>query len=372
MLIISRTSINILKNISNGYSTSSRLQTLRDNLKNSPPLEDFITKSSACSDTHHEQQEPQTPQVVLNKHQPLPPWLKLKIPSGENYTKLKDTLRGLKLHTVCEEAKCPNIGECWSGKDGKGSTATIMLMGDTCTRGCRFCAVKTSRTPPPLDPNEPLNTAEAISKWGLEYVVLTTVDRDDLPDGGAQHFAETVKLIKEKRGDILVECLTGDFGGNLACVEKMALSGMDVYAHNVETVENLQRWVRDHRANYRQSLSVLRHAKQIKPTLITKSSLMLGVGETDDEVRKTMQDLLEIGVDCLTIGQYLRPTKKHMKVEDYIHPDKFAFWKEEGERMGFKYVASGPLVRSSYKAGEFYLSNLLKSRNTTNVAEMQS
>lgn len=284
----------------------------------------------------------------------------MKIPAGENYNTLKQTLRGLKLNTVCEEAKCPNIGECWGGEKGT-ATATIMLMGDTCTRGCRFCAVKTSRTPGPLDPHEPNNTATAIAQWGLDYVVLTSVDRDDLKDGGASHFAETVRLIKEKKPEILVECLTGDFGGDLKQVELMATCGLDVYAHNVETVASLQRWVRDRRANYKQSLSVLAHAKKTNPNLITKTSIMLGHGETDEEVLQTFQDLLDIGVDCVTLGQYLQPTKRHMKVDTYVTPEKFEFWRETGEKMGFKYVASGPFVRSSYKAGEFYLKNLLRN-----------
>jgi len=292
----------------------------------------------------------------------LPQWIKTHPPSGKNYNALKDTLRGLNLHTVCEEAKCPNIGECWSGGEEEVATATIMLMGDTCTRGCRFCAVKTSRKPPPLDPNEPENVSEAIAKWGLDYVVLTTVDRDDLEDGGSHHFAKTVQLLKQKNPKILVECLTGDFGGKLKEVEIMATSGLDVYAHNVETVEALQRWVRDYRAGFKQSLSVLEHAKQITPSLITKSSLMLGVGETDEEVRQTLKDLFNAGVDCVTLGQYLQPTKRHMKVETFVPPEKFEYWKAEGEAMGFKYVASGPMVRSSYRAGELFIKNILNKR----------
>jgi len=280
-------------------------------------------------------------------------------------------VKGLGLATVCEEAKCPNIGECWGGGSTETATATIMIMGDTCTRGCRFCAVKTSRTPPPLDPQEPENTAIAISKWGLDYVVVTTVDRDDLPDSGAHHFVKTVQSIKEKSPKILVECLTGDFKGDLNCVAMMAKSGLDVYAHNLETVEGLQAWVRDRRANYKQSLSVLEHAKKVNPSLVTKSSLMLGLGERDDEVRQAFKDLLAIGVDCVTLGQYLQPTKKHMKVHEYVTPEKFDYWKEEGERMGFKYVASGPMVRSSYKAGEFYIKNIIQ-KNTIPSFKHQS
>ncbi|XP_068606766.1 lipoyl synthase, mitochondrial [Brachionichthys hirsutus] len=292
----------------------------------------------------------------------LPPWLKTEIPIGKNYNKLKNTLRDLNLHTVCEEARCPNIGECWGGGEYATATATIMLMGDTCTRGCRFCSVKTARKPPPLDPNEPCNTAKAIAAWGLDYVVLTSVDRDDVADGGAEHFAKTVSILKERDRQILVECLTPDFRGDLAAVEKIALSGLDVYAHNVETVRELQRHVRDPRANFDQSLSILKHAKKVKPTLLTKTSIMLGLGETNQQILDTLTELREAGVDCLTLGQYMQPTKRHLKVEEYITPERFAHWEKVGNDMGFVYTASGPLVRSSYKAGEFFLKNLLKKR----------
>uniref|UniRef100_A0A8D0D9C5 Lipoyl synthase, mitochondrial n=1 Tax=Sander lucioperca TaxID=283035 RepID=A0A8D0D9C5_SANLU len=282
----------------------------------------------------------------------LPPWLKTEIPIGKNYNRLKNTLRDLNLHTVCEEARCPNIGECWGGGEYATATATIMLMGDTCTRGCRFCSIKTARRPPPLDPDEPYNTAKAIAAWGLDYVVLTSVDRDDIADGGAEHFAKTVSNLKERDSQILVECLTPDFRGDLAAVEKIALSGLDVYAHNVETVRELQRFVRDPRANFDQSLSVLKHAKKVKPTVLTKTSIMLGLGETDQQILNTLTELREAGVDCLTLGQYMQPTKRHLKVEEYVTPERFAHWEKVGNDMGFMYTASGPLVRSSYKAGE--------------------
>ncbi|XP_016369407.1 lipoyl synthase, mitochondrial [Sinocyclocheilus rhinocerous] len=294
----------------------------------------------------------------------LPPWLKTEIPIGKNYNKLKNTLRELNLNTVCEEARCPNIGECWGGGEYATATATIMLMGDTCTRGCRFCSVKTARRPPPLDPKEPYNTAKAIAAWGLDYVVLTSVDRDDIPDGGAEHFANTVSNLKGRNPEILVECLTPDFRGDLAAVEKIALSGLDVYAHNVETVRDLQRHVRDPRANFDQSLSVLRHAKKVKPSVLTKTSIMLGLGETDAQIRAALKELRDSGVDCLTLGQYMQPTKRHLKVEEYVTPEKFAYWEKVGQEMGFVYTASGPLVRSSYKAGEFFLKNLLEKRKT--------
>ena len=214
----------------------------------------------------------------------LPTWLKTPIPTGDNFKKIKADLRGLNLHTVCEEARCPNIGDCWGGSDKSAATATIMLMGDTCTRGCRFCSVKTSRTPPPLDPHEPENTAEALRRWGLGYVVLTSVDRDDLADGGARHFAETIMKIKQKAPEMLVEALTGDYAGDLDMVRLVAQSGLDVYAHNVETVEALTPQVRDRRATFRQSLAVLKAAKDAKEGLITKTSIMLGLGEQEDQL----------------------------------------------------------------------------------------
>jgi len=292
----------------------------------------------------------------------LPPWLKTEIPMGKNFSKLKKDLRGLKLATVCEEARCPNIGECWGGEKGT-ATATIMLMGDTCTRGCRFCSVKTARAPPPLDPAEPVNTAQAVAEWGLGYVVLTSVDRDDLPDAGASHIAETIRELKIAKPELTVECLTPDFAGDLACVEMVATSGLDVFAHNIETIERLTPYVRDPRAKYRQTLSVLKHAKECKENLVTKSSIMVGLGETDDEVVQTMKDLREIGVDCLTLGQYMQPTKRHLKVQEYVTPAKFAHWEKVGKELGFLYTASGPLVRSSYKAGEFFIKNIVEARS---------
>jgi len=219
----------------------------------------------------------------------LPEWLKTPIPNNDNYKKIKKDLRGLNLHTVCEEARCPNISDCWGGSDKSAATATIMLMGDTCTRGCRFCSVKTNRAPPPLDPHEPEHTAEALARWGLGYVVLTSVDRDDLIDGGARHFAETIIKIKEKRSETLVEALTGDFQGDLDMVRLVARSGLDVFAHNMETVEELTPFVRDRRAKFRQSLKVLEAAKEERRDLITKTSIMLGLGETEDQLWATLK-----------------------------------------------------------------------------------
>ncbi|KAF9096080.1 hypothetical protein BGX29_007846 [Mortierella sp. GBA35] len=299
--------------------------------------------------------------------QRLPEWLKTAIPVGKNYTQIKKNLRELKLHTVCEEAKCPNISDCWGGGEHQTATATIMLMGDECTRGCRFCSVKTSKAPKPLDIHEPENTAEAISRWGLDYVVLTSVDRDDLKDGGSAHFAETITKLKQKAPKILVECLTGDFQGDMECVARVATSGLDVYAHNIETVEALSAYVRDPRAKFRQSIAVLAHAKKAKPGLLTKTSMMLGCGETEAEVIHAMDELRKAEVDVLTLGQYMRPTKKHMRVHEYVKPEVFERYQKLAEERGFKYVAAGPLVRSSYKAGEFYISNILKKEKESVV-----
>ncbi len=288
-----------------------------------------------------------------------PDWLRVKAPGGENFKHLKALIADRKLHTVCEEARCPNIGECWSG-----GTATFMLLGDICTRGCKFCAVTTGNPRMQLDPHEPEKIADSVKGLGLKYIVLTSVDRDDLPDQGVSHFVKTVQLSKARNPELLVEVLTPDWRGNLECVREMARSGADVLAHNVETVERLQKTVRDPRAGYRQSLDVLdtykRAAAEAGHRALTKSSIMLGLGETDDEVRACMRDLREVGCDVLTFGQYLQPTPRHLAVAEFVHPDKFEAWRREGEAMGFAYVASGPLVRSSYKAGEFFIENMLR------------
>lgn len=291
-----------------------------------------------------------------------PSWFRVPAPSQSDksrYAEVKNSLDKLDLHTVCEEAQCPNIGECWNG-----GTGTIMLLGDTCTRGCMFCAVKTDSAPPPPDAFEPFKTAEAVYEWGVDYIVLTSVDRDDIADGGASHFAHTVELLKLKKPELLVECLVSDFRGDLDAVKTLAISGLDVYAHNVETVERLQPFVRDARAGYAQSLSTLREAKRVQPGLYTKTSIMLGLGETEEEVIQTMKDLRAIDVDVVTFGQYLRPTDKHLSVVEYVTPEKFDYFRRVGEELGFKYVASGPMVRSSYKAGEFYLEHMIKKERT--------
>ena len=341
--------------------TKRRRTIFTDELNKGPSFDDFV--SGKAKDMLEDPLET----ARKDPNAKLPSWLKVPIPKGKSFHNVKKDVRELKLATVCEEAKCPNIGECWGGKKSE-ATATIMLLGDTCTRGCRFCSVKTNRKPAAPDSMEPENTAEAISRWGLGYVVLTTVDRDDLVDGGARHLAETVQKIKQKALQILVEVLGGDFRGDLSMVEILADSGLDVYAHNLETVEALTPHIRDRRATYRQSLAVLERAKQTNSSLITKTSLMLGFGETDDQVLQTLRDLREIGCDVVTFGQYMRPTKRHMKVVEYIKPEKFDYWRDTALDMGFLYVASGPLVRSSYKAGEAFIENVLKKRKH-NVGE---
>jgi len=281
--------------------------------------------------------------------------LKVRPPSGENYKRIKQTLRAHSLYTVCEEAHCPNIHECWSG-----GTATIMLMGGVCTRGCRFCAVASGHPRGRLDPLEPWKVAKVLKEWGLDYVVLTSVARDDLPDGGAAHFAQTVRLIKEQSPEMLVEVLIPDFRGSVESLRTIVASGADVIGHNIETVERLTPKVRDRRASYRQSLYVLETIKALNPSCYTKSAIMVGLGETEEEVLRTMRDLRSVGVDILTIGQYLRPSPKHLEVQEYVHPRRFRRYRELGEELGFLYVASGPLVRSSYRAGEFFIAGLIR------------
>ena len=288
-----------------------------------------------------------------------PRWLKVKMPGSPRYARIKERARELSLATVCEEAKCPNIGECWGG-----GTATFMVMGDTCTRGCRFCAVKTLKKPPPLDPLEPLNVATAIQEMELDYVVVTSVDRDDVDDGGAQHFANCITEINRLNPNTRVEVLIPDFSGHVGHLLKVVMAQPDVLAHNVETVERLTHPVRDRRAGYKQSLDVLEHTKQIDASRMTKSSIMVGLGERPDEVEQCMRDLRSVGCDFLTIGQYLQPTKKHIDIDEFVHPDQFAAYEALGLEMGFLYVASGPLVRSSYKAGEYFIREYLE-RNAT-------
>ncbi|OAF72061.1 hypothetical protein A3Q56_00152 [Intoshia linei] len=293
----------------------------------------------------------------------LPPWLKTKTTIlNPKVTEMKSKLKKLKLNTVCQEARCPNIDTCWGAEDGL-STATIMLMGQTCTRACRFCSVNTSKTPPPLDECEIENTAFAIKSWGVDYIVITSVDRDDLKDGGSVHISKTINKIKKYSPFIRVECLSPDFGGNETNLKNVASSNLDVFAHNIETVKNLTKFVRDPRASYIQSMIVLKNVKLFNPKLITKSSIMLGLGETDQQIYETLHDLRKCGVDCVTLGQYMQPSKRHLKVKEYVTPEKFNYWERIGNEMGFLYTASGPLVRSSYRAGEFFIKNILHKRN---------
>ncbi|GFP96901.1 lipoyl synthase mitochondrial [Phtheirospermum japonicum] len=365
----SKSSLSILSRFAQSFSTAAPPSPPHPDFQNYPPTLDGLRRrlaeeSPTLSDFIKLQSDQSYSVEVGTKKKPLPKpkWMKESIPGGEKYTQIKSKLRELKLHTVCEEAKCPNLGECWSGGETGTATATIMILGDTCTRGCRFCNVKTSRTPPTPDPNEPTNVAEAIASWGLDYVVITSVDRDDLPDQGSGHFAETVQKLKILKPDILIEALVPDFRGDSGCVEKVAKSGLDVFAHNIETVEELQNVVRDHRANFKQSLDVLVMAKDYAPPgTLTKTSIMLGCGETPDQVVKTMEKVRAAGVDVMTFGQYMRPSKRHMPVSEYITPEAFEKYRLLGMQMGFRYVASGPMVRSSYKAGEFYIKSMIES-----------
>lgn len=286
-----------------------------------------------------------------------PNWLRVRLPDGpeqDEFVDLKSRFRALRLHTVCEEARCPNIFECW----GQG-TATIMILGDICTRGCRFCSVQSGNPGGRVDSMEPENTALALRDMGLAYVVVTMVDRDDLEDGGASHVARTVQRIKEHSPELRVETLVGDFRGRRDDVRTVVQHGRpDVFAHNVEVVPRLQRRIRDARCSWDCSVEVLRDAKRFGAR-ITKSSLMVGIGEETEEVFESMRLLREADVDVITLGQYLRPTPRHAAVERYVEPEEFAAFERAGREMGFAYVASGPLVRSSYRAAEAFLHGML-------------
>jgi len=280
---------------------------------------------------------------------------------GENYLKLKELFSGLNLHTVCEEAHCPNVGECWGG-----GTATLMLMGDMCSRACRFCMVTPGKPKTALDELEPDNVAFALSQMDLNYVVLTSVDRDDVPDGGASHFARTITKIRETSPGMMVEVLVPDFQNDLDSIRTVVKARPDVMAHNIETTLFLTEKVRDPRATYWQSLSVLKTIKKLDRRMFTKSSIMVGLGEGEEEVRLAMVHLREAGVDFLTLGQYLRPSARHLPVKEYVRPETFDAYKKMGEELGFRYVASGPLVRSSYRAGEFFVRSIVRSPEAIN------
>ncbi len=275
-----------------------------------------------------------------------PSWLKMKIPSGENYLKVRKTLQKYNLHTVCEEASCPNISECW----GVG-TATIMIMGDVCSRGCKFCNVETGK-PFELDSKEPQHVAEAIKDWNLRYIVITSVCRDDLPDEGSEHFAKTIQCIKSECPNTVVESLIPDFSGNEKFIETIAKAKPNVIGHNVETVKRLSPSIRDLRANYKQSLKVLKYVKEINSSIFTKSSLMLGLGESKEEILQTAQELRDVDVDFITLGQYLQPSLSHLSVKEFVTPEKFYQLKLDLKKLGFLHVESGPFVRSSFRASD--------------------
>ena len=283
-----------------------------------------------------------------------PDWVRAKAPLGPTYARLRELVRQYSLHTVCEEAHCPNVGDCW----GSG-TATFMIMGEYCTRACRFCNVKSGKPNGVLDDHEPTNIARAVKDLALRYVVLTSVDRDDLSDGGASHFSKTITAVRTLAPDVYVEALIPDFGGTLPQIQTVVRASPHVIGHNLETTELLTPKVRDPRANYHQSLGVLEHVKQLNPRIFTKSSLMLGLGEREEDVLRTFRDLRTVGTDFLTLGQYLRPSPRNLPVAEYIKPERFGYYQERAEKLGFLYVASGPLVRSSYRAGEYFAHKMI-------------
>jgi lipoic acid synthetase len=289
-----------------------------------------------------------------------PPWIKVRYSRNEKFDTIRQVLRLYGLHTVCEEASCPNIGECWGG-----GTATFMILGDTCTRACRFCNVKSGNPRGWLDVTEPLRVARALRDLALDYIVITSVDRDDLPDGGASHFANVIREVKALNRRIFVEVLIPDFQGDLEALSEVVSAGPDVISHNIECVERLTPLVRDRRASYRTSLKVLRHIKELNPAIFTKSSIMVGLGEAEEEVYAALEDLRGAGVDIVTIGQYLRPSSWHLPVVEYVPPDKFERYRRRAYELGFLYCAAGPLVRTSYRAGEYFIKEILASSRGT-------
>lgn len=281
----------------------------------------------------------------------LPEWFRTSLPTGELQRKFKETKATVTenmLHTVCQEARCPNIHECWAAKD-----ATFMVAGQECTRGCRFCAVGSIKTPPPLDEDEPANLADAISTMGLNHAVITVVNRDDLADSGASHYRKCLEAVRERTPEVSLELLCSDLAGDHQALHDL-LDGLEleVFAHNVECVPRLDSKVRDHRATFEQSIGILKEAKRLRPEILTKSSIMVGLGETDDEITEALQLLKDAGVDLVTIGQYLAPSPKHLAVDRFPEPERYDEWSKQIEEMGFLGWACGPLVRSSYKAGE--------------------
>lgn len=286
-----------------------------------------------------------------------PEWLSIRPVSTEKYSEIKGTINSLGLHTVCVEANCPNITECWSG-----GTATFMVLGELCTRGCRFCAVPKGAKGANVDPLEPQKLARVVKEWKLPYIVITSVCRDDLPDQGAGHFAKCIEEIKRINPDTIVEVLIPDFRDDAGCLKKLVDAKPEVVGHNIETVERLTAAVRDRRAQYRQSLSVLKRVKSIDITRYTKSAMMLGIGETEEEIIQAMIDLRDAQVDFLALGQYLKPKGNHTDVKEYITPERFEYYRKKALELGFRYVASGPFVRSSYRAGEHFVASMIKSR----------
>ena len=292
-----------------------------------------------------------------NKHIPIerkPKWLRIKSQNSSKFRELKEIVSHKKLHTVCEEAMCPNIQECWSH-----GTATFMLLGSVCTRACKFCAVDTGNPKGQIDGKEPEKVANSIAQMNLKYAVLTSVNRDDLEDGGAMHFAQTVVSIKKDAPGVIIEALVPDFLGKRESIETLLDSNVEVFAQNLETVKRLTHQVRDHRAGYEQTLEVLAYAKKYSPKTISKTSLMLGLGESEDELLESFNDIRSAGVDVLTLGQYMRPTINHLPVERWYSPEEFQYMKKLALDIGFKEVASGPLVRSSYRADK--IAHLIKN-----------
>ena len=281
----------------------------------------------------------------------LPEWFRVKLPSGElqeKFRETKDTVTDNMLHTVCQEARCPNIHECWAAKD-----ATFMVAGQECTRACRFCAVGSIKTPPPLDQNEPKNLADAVATMGLNHAVITVVNRDDLPDSGAAHYRKCLEAVRERAPEVSLELLCSDLAGDHQALADLLIGlELEVFAHNVECVPRLDRKVRDRRASFDQSIGILKEAKRLRPDILTKSSIMVGVGETDEEITEALKLLKDAGVDLVTIGQYLAPSPKHLAVDRFPEPSRYDEWSTQIEEMGFSGWACGPLVRSSYKAGE--------------------
>ena len=309
----------------------------------------FRTEHGVAAIKNGVKQNPRAEAAPLGRK---PPWLRARMPTGEGFSHVKQNVREHRLATVCEESMCPNIGECWNN-----GTATLMIMGAVCTRACQFCAVDTGNPRGWLDAEEPANSARSVQLMGLRYVVITSVDRDDLPDGGAVHYAACVREIKALNPDTAVEALTPDFRGDFTAIETVVDSGLEVYAQNLETVRRLTHPVRDPRAGYEQTLDVLEHAKRHRPDVLTKTSLMLGLGETDAEIIATLRDLKARNVDIVTFGQYLRPTPNHLAVERFVTPEEFAEYRRIGLEMGFLEVVSGPLVRSSYRADQVFEKN---------------